>query len=179
MSTLSSTLSSNLSELTKMHTQKCRDRDELIVRIACLTDEQLLEQLREEFVMYEEEIADLAQKIEAESAKHVEEMAKNVLDEWESFYSAQYVDATLMDIFAKYQLTEVFSKLRMRPIYSLTQRRELCLFLNEIKRQIVLCDYENISFETIGKYPDAAPIVINCRGFSKIGKITDKICVHC
>lgn len=165
-----------IATLTAEHKQKTENRNDLLVRIISVTDDILRDQLREEYLACETELAELGRLIENKSIAYTNHMAKFVLEEMIQFYENQFIACELSEIFSLHNLSDEFKRLRMRPICNLSQRRELCLFLNEIKRQIVLCDYENIPFEKIGKIDDPNPIKINCRGFSKI-QTTTMVCL--
>ncbi len=144
--------------------------NQLIVRIISVTDETLREMLREEY----DEVAQRLSIAEATCKNlepaYVKYISNELLSEFMNFYNRQFVPDTLENIFKSqgFNLSEYVKNNRMRPIYTLDQKRELTILLNDLHRQLKIIDYQGSNYDTIGKYKDENPFIVRCRGFANV-----------
>lgn len=158
----------------------------LIIRIACVTDNVLREQLQEECVELENSIHILESQLDAEKLelKRLEKEHKqrtfdatvcNIVKEHKDYYNTQFVKENDLIYAVEItnnirNLTQKLSKHRLRRPMSLKQRRELYVVASTLKWCIEICDMEGYVVDEISptvEYTSKIKIYINV--FSRWG----------
>lgn len=141
----------------------CEKKNELIIRIAGVTDEILMEQLREEYQMLDEKIQ------RAEQAAW-NELFVAMCDDIREFYACQFKPESniiqALEITNNVKLEDICQRSRIRAPKSMLDRRQLCILADALKKKIVVRDIEGYTLDTIGVWPENLSLHINC--FSSI-----------
>ena len=102
------------------------------------------------------------------TAEELKMHADTLKKDLREFYEKQFIPADIITCIEKtnnIDLHSIIKKMRIRPPADLTQRKELCVLLDAINRQLIVLDYEGVIIETIGK--DAPPIKLYCGCFTR------------
>lgn len=136
--------------------------NDLLVRSVSVTDEVLREQCQAEYLECCERIAETESLLKQAEKLYLAELTEMWFSEFLAFYATHHKPSTLADSFAKhnFDITAHTTKLRMRPIVDLKQKREIYTLLNSIDRQLRIVDYQGVEIETWGKSTDLNPLVI-------------------
>jgi hypothetical protein len=149
-----------------------KSHNDILVKSISVSDVVLKEQLYEGYLIEKEKL-DLA---DAKLAEFESIYLKYLTSEWLAdlikFYADQYIECELRDcLLQDYNLDidNLAKKYRMRPIKSLEQKRELCLLLNHIGKQIHIIDYAGNHVETIGRKTETSQICfVRCIGLEQV-----------
>lgn len=160
-------------ELSKLY----EEMNNLIFRIAGISDVELKSIVQEEYLHLEETINNKKEELKK---LILPSLIKDIYKDFITFYTRQFriVDTLAEALVGQLDLLDLCKKLRIRPITTLHQRRELVLLLKEINAKLLVLDYESNIIDTIGLntehiYTVYIPI------FSKIQKINfHKLAVH-
>lgn len=153
----------NYSKLLELHNQT-------LLRVISVTDFALRETLQDEYVIICEKLATSESKYKSMEPEYIKLLSADLLKEFTEFYERQFVSDSLQNILNNQgvDLLVLANKLRMRPITNLEQKRELCILLNDLHRQLKIVDYQGMQIDIIGKYKDPNPLIVRCRGFSTL-----------
>lgn len=160
-------------ELSKLY----EEMNNLIFRIAGISDIEIKSIVQEEYLHLEETINGKKEELKGLILPAI---IKDMYKDFITFYTKQFriVDTLAEALVNQIDLLELCNVLRLRPIVTLHQRRELVLLLKEINAKLIVLDYESNVVDTIGLntkhiYTVYIPI------FSKIQKINfHKLAVH-
>jgi hypothetical protein len=159
-------LNAKCEELYTNHNKLTHRHNDLLLRVINVTDDVLQEQLREEYLTLEEKLKISELELSEFKKIYMAEYIKDWALEVEKFYEYHFVESSLANELARQGLNIDLEtkKLRMRPIGSLRQSRELCMLLNTLNKKIIVLNYLGNVVETIGKGCDV--LKIHCRGIS-------------
>ena len=162
--------------VVERYNNKVQEQNNLLIKIVSVTDYIVKQQLQEEYAGISEELDNIEVYKKELEPKYIKYISDALLDDFTKFYSRNFKEISLIEAFATYNinLVDLEKKYKLRPIRNLNQKRELCLLMNDIKRQIKIVDYCNTTIDIIGKYDDANPIIIITEGFANISA-TNKI----
>lgn len=149
-----------------------------LIQTISVSDEVSKEIFLEDYLRIQNELQIAEANVKSLEKSFLHEMGNELFSEYLNFYARQYINCSIYEAFNRnnVDLLELLNKYKMRPIQSLTQKRELCLLMNEIKRHIELIDYEGNIIDTIGKYIEKpASIIIRCRGIKNIAESIEYI----
>jgi hypothetical protein len=153
------------------------DLNNLMSRIAGVTDDVLKEQLSEDFINLDTQISMTKIMIEDTTNQYTSLLFERHTAEHRSFYADQFVNTDIITCLEKTNNVEIrnsIKKLRLRPPATLKQKRELCLIANAFNVTIHLVDYEGLYLDYIGKGSNIW--LLYCNIFSRFGDIlTDNV----
>ena len=152
-----------------------QQQNDLVQRIAGLTDYILKEQVQEEFVMLEEKIAKIREQVETRS---LHEKLVEICKEHVAYYKTQFIleknMVTAIEKTNNIDLTLLLNKHRLRIPKGLNNRRDLCIMANALKKVVVVKDLEGIIIDQIGNWEkndslvDLPVLILYVFFFSKI-----------
>lgn len=149
----------------------------LLCRLVGVSDDVLREQLREEYLAVENQIAETTAIIDSLDKQSIAELSKNIFDDMRDFYVHQFKPTEsiieAIDITNQIDLHAIAQQYRIRLPTGITDRRTLCLLTNILNRQIRLVDYEGILIDTIGKEYPNEPLIIYIMCFSKYDDLSN------
>ncbi len=151
--------------------QTLEKHNHVMLRAVSVTDDILREQLQEEYLRIADELVTYETEYKSIEPSYTKFLAALLLIEFDTFYANNFVDTQLSDILLTQglDLSAVCKELRMRPIVSLNQKRELCLLMNATNGYLRVIDYQGYTAEIIGKSTNDKEYIVRCRGFSSLG----------
>lgn len=155
------------------YTKLLEEHNAALIQAISVSDEVSKEIFHEAYMEVRDKLQLAEVNYKSLEPRFIKEIADEIFVEYMEFYSKQFVECSIEHSFAiqGYNLTELTSHYRMRPIHSLQQKRELCMLANELKIQIQLIDYVGATIETIGKFVSDSPdkkIIIRCVGVAAV-----------
>ena len=145
-----------------------KEQNELLIKIVSVTGAVVKQQLQEEYMCMLDKLDDIAIEKQYAEAEYFKISTADWLAEFTAFYAYHFEETNLVTALLKQgiDLSILEKKYKLRPIKCISQKRELCMLMNEIKRQIKIVDYCNTPIDTIGKHEDKYPIIIQVAGFA-------------
>ena len=107
------------------------------------------------------------------TAEEIKLQADKLKKDLYDFYEKQFIRADMITCIEKtnnVDLRSIIKKMRIRAPVDLTQRKELCILLDAINKQLIVLDYEGVIIDTIGK--EATTIKIYCNCFTRFGELS-------
>ena len=148
-------------------------QNDLLIKIVSVTDEVLKQQLQEEYLCILAELNKINLNRIVLEREYLSSFTASLFLEFTEFYNNHFEPTTLFDTLMHngIDLLALEKKYKWRPIRSIQQKRELCLLMNDLKRQIKIVDYCSNTIDVIGKYIDPAPIIVRVAGFTSIDNL--------
>jgi hypothetical protein len=169
-SLLITNMSANQDQLRSRLIKQYEEHNKLIVRISAVTDDILLEQLREEYQMMESYIME-------NEKEYLHALFKSMTNIHKKNYSSQFIEESdIIDVLAitneKINLYQIIDKHRMRRPKTIKDRRLLLQLTQILKCNIIIKDLESYIIDILGKNePSDKDLIVYINHFSRFDNI--------
>lgn len=136
--------------------------EQVLTRIVGVTDDTLLSSLQEDCKLIENEMNIVVAKRKEQEEKWLVLFAREWFAEFKQFYENRHFECSLDEalLLQNFDIKKECIKLRMREISSLSQKRELCILMNALNKQIKIIDFECAIIDYIGKNSNSGVLII-------------------